>query len=203
MLSRPSSSAEPLSLHLTKDALSSIMSSLQEGNEVRLTVEDSAGKKHLLLIIFYTPSVFRLRFDPFSDKPYEDSTGAGVAPLAIVARAPLAVGHPGLSHRHHVRESCAVCRWSQRGSFPPSDLSDQACQTPSGFSYGVVDDSKDAQGKPEHSYALVKEKPDRLDIKVRPGCSCAVTLNACSACPKAACSKRGWESRTQKVQRAQ
>lgn len=95
-----------------------------------LTVEDSCGKAHSLLIIFYSPSVFRLRFDPFSTEPYTDSSG-------------------------------------------------------SGFSYAVVDDRKDAQGKPEHSYAIVKEKPDRLDIKVRVGWH----LPLCMHCAiQAACS---------------
>ena len=86
----------------------------QDANTVRLVVEDSAGKKHVLLIIFYTPSVFRLRFDPFCNDPYTDSTG-------------------------------------------------------SGHSYAVVDDRKGIQGEPKHGYALLKEKPERLDIEVWAG----------------------------------
>jgi hypothetical protein len=50
---------------------------LQVNNQVKLTVKDCAGDTHPLLIVFYTPSVFRLRFDPFSDHPYADNKGSG------------------------------------------------------------------------------------------------------------------------------
>ncbi|KAK9903343.1 hypothetical protein WJX75_003349 [Coccomyxa subellipsoidea] len=46
-------------------------------NQVKLTVKDCAGDTHPLLIVFYTPSVFRLRFDPFSDHPYAYNKGSG------------------------------------------------------------------------------------------------------------------------------
>ena len=77
---------------------------------MKLTVAGSDGKHYTLLILFYAPNVLRLRFDPFSEKPYADGTG-------------------------------------------------------SGFSYAIVDDRK-VDGQEQCKYAIVKEKPDNLDIKV-------------------------------------
>ena len=71
---------------------------------MRLTVEDSAGKKHLLLIIFYTPSVFRLRFDPFSSDPYTDSTGSGYS-YAVVDDRKGAQGEPEHAYALHQGEA--------------------------------------------------------------------------------------------------
>lgn len=66
--------------------------------------------QHTLLIIFYTPTVFRLRCDLFSEHPYTDSKG-------------------------------------------------------SGDSYAIIDD-RTVDGEQPYPYAIVKEKPTPVSMKV-------------------------------------
>ena len=97
---------------------------------MKLTVADCEKKDHTLVIIFYTPSVFRLRFDPFSDKPLRRQHRIGVVicnggrprtvhgeqlhPYAIVKEKPCPAGHQGegpcmSSAQHAASNACVHC----------------------------------------------------------------------------------------------